>query len=264
MASKLLSTEQQNFARLGIGCVDLIKLVLKDILRIQIQPKDLFTAINSCLELTTVRYKLRPEQQKICFIPPPLTPDYEKFDVSLLYTLIRDLCPTLKPTQGWGKVPKATNKQIGDDIERLRILRNGMFPHLGSTTVPDSEFTLLWKDLQIILPRTQAFVISKKYTADYEKELSIIEKCDFGMEDMEKYKILLEGTMLILKQLENERVRENDTGTEKYKGSSSRRLVIQRVSKEDEGEYQAVLLWKIDDQTLNITSNPIFFKCSGR
>ncbi|XP_062618762.1 uncharacterized protein LOC134280370 [Saccostrea cucullata] len=307
MASKLLSTDQENFIHLGQVCIDLLKIILKDILKIHIESKKLYAAISSCPTLTTGKYQIRSDQKKICFIPPPSVPDYEKFDVSLLYALIRNLCPSLKPTQGWGKDPTSTDIQIGDDIERLRLFRNGMFAHLDSTAVPDTEFTTAWNNLKIIIPRTQAFVRSNGISADYERELENIERSDFGLSDMEKYKTLLEGILCILKRQENEefpriaingedkvvcgkmvlleakvqhpsksltctiiwqRVRHNGTerivtSEEKYKDSTSRELVIQKVSKEDEGEYQAVIPWVMDGQTHNITSNTIFLRPLG-
>lgn len=37
-----------------------------------------------------------------------------------------------------------------------------------------------------------------------------------------------------------------ETSTEKYRGSTKRRLVIKSVCKEDEGEYQALLSFRLD------------------
>lgn len=53
---------------------------------------------------------------------------------------------------------------------------------------------------------------------------------------------------------------EIDTGSEKYKGSSNRRLVINTVGKEDEGEYQAVLSRELNRR---IFSNLIYLHPVG-
>ncbi|XP_061170573.1 uncharacterized protein LOC133179912 [Saccostrea echinata] len=200
MASNILAGDQLNFTRMGIASVDEIKVVLADILRCEIKPQDLPKSITSCSELTTGRHKLRPEQQRLCCPSPPAVPDYNKFDVSLLYTLIRNLCPQLKPTQDWGKPPSITEFQIGDDIERLRVFRNEMFAHLDSSCVEDVVFTSKWQDLEQIFQRMQTFLKSKGISVDYGKKLATIEKSDFGFEDMEKYKIILEGILHILKE----------------------------------------------------------------
>ncbi|XP_062579119.1 uncharacterized protein LOC134241039, partial [Saccostrea cucullata] len=304
MASKFLSTDQLNFTRLGIGCVDIIKLALRDILKIHIQPKDLYIAINSCSQLKTGRYKLRPEQERFCFFPLPLVPDYDNFDVSLLYTLIRYLCPHLYPAQGWGNIPTAADMQIGDDIERVRIFRNKMHAHLKSSSVTDIEFTSKWKTLKIILVRIQRFVISKGYNANYEKEIESIEKTDFGIRDLERCLYYLEAMMQLLKYEEIPRISINgrdkvlcgettfleatvehpfkadtfiiiwqrvsrngpywiNTRLERYEGSTNRRLVIKKVSKEDEGEYQALISWEKDGQNHDSKSNCILLNVLG-
>lgn len=204
MSSKPLTTDQQNFTRLVIVCVDLIKLVLKDILRSQIKPEDLYNAISSCPELTCGRQKLRLEQQRICYLPAPDVPVYEAFDVSLLYTLIRNLCPHLKPTLGWGNKPSHTAIQIGDDIERLRVFRNDVHGHCKSSNVTDTEFASRWKDIETALQRTRAWISSHVSPVNYERELEKIKDLELSSEDMNKYKPLLEAMMYLLKNRENE------------------------------------------------------------
>ncbi|XP_062566132.1 uncharacterized protein LOC134228497 [Saccostrea cucullata] len=299
MASNILAGDQLNFTRMGIASVDEIKVVLADILRCEIKPKDMPKSITSCSELTTGRHKLRPNHLKLCCPSPPAVPDYNKFDVSLLYTLIRNLCPQLKPTQGWGKTPSITDIQVGDDIERLREFRNEMFAHLDSSSVDDVVFTAKWRDLEQVFQRMQIFLISKGISVDYSKKLAIIAKSDFGFEDMEKYKIILEGILHILKENGNncgpsitihgndevffgektcfqaildrcspsnnwpitwEKIQGNiteqlDTNRQKYRGSSSRCLVIADVSKEDEGEYRAVISRENNGTHIKVPSN---------
>jgi hypothetical protein len=204
MASKCLTPDQQNFTRLAIACVDLIKLVLKDILQSQIKPVDLYNAILSCSVLTSGNQRLRPEQQRICYQPSPFVPDYSLFDVSLLYTLIRNLCPSLKPTLGWGKTPNHSAVQIGDDIERLRVFRNEVYGHCNSSMVSDTEFKSQWTDIENVIRRTQTWILSKGCSSDYSNELERIKKVDLGSEVMQQYTLLLEGMMLLLKKTDNE------------------------------------------------------------
>lgn len=197
MASNL-SKDQQNFIWISIACVDFLKLPLKDILSNQIKPADLYQRING-------KGYLRKEQLNICFIPPPGEPDYNNFDVTLLYTLIRNLCSaSLSPTQGWGKVPDSSHTQIGDDIERLRLMRN-TFAHAKSAGIPDAEFQPLWNDLKSVIQRIQTFMNSLGNNVNYEQKLADIERTDFGSEDLKKYKLFLETT---LNQLKEERIKD--------------------------------------------------------
>jgi hypothetical protein len=204
MASKCLTPDQQNFTRLAITCVDLIKLVLKDILQSQIKAVDLYNAISSCPDLTSGRQRLRPEQQRICYQPSPFVPDYSLFDVSLLYTLIRNLCPSLEPTLGWGRTPNQSAVQIGDDIERLRLFRNEVYGHCNSSMVSDTEFLSEWRDIENVIKRTQAWILSKGVLIDYIKELEKIKDKELSTEAMHQYKLLLEGIMFLLKNTDNE------------------------------------------------------------
>lgn len=207
MAFKTLSKGQENFIWISIACVDCLKLPLKDILSNQIKPADLYQRIKS--SPTNRKDYLRKEQENICFIPPPGQPDYNDFDVTLLYTLIRNLCaaslnPTsLNPTRGWGKVPDSSHMRIGDDIERLRLMRN-KFAHANSAGIPDAEFQALWNDLKLVFQRIQTFMNSMGSNVNYEQMLADIERTDFGFGDLQKYKLFLEAT---LNQLKEERIK---------------------------------------------------------
>lgn len=194
MTSRYLSAPQQNFTRLSIISVDLIRLVLEGILRSKIVPADLENAINYCSYLGD---NLRPEQKALCCLP---SPDYSTFDVSLLYTLIRNLCPVFKPTKKWGKPPSNSQFRIGDDIERLRVFRNEVYGHCKSSSVSDTDFKSLWTEVENILLRVQKFMTSNGNNVDYMKELAEIADKDVGCEDMLKFRILLEAMI----RLENE------------------------------------------------------------
>lgn len=168
MASKVASFES-NFQCVTIACVELIQLPLRDILASRIKPPDLFNEIKSCSSLQKI---LRRDQLKICFLQPPDEPDYNKFDVVLLYTLIRNLCSLPSPSQGWGNEPKSTDTKLSDDIERLRLFRN-YFAHVRSAEISDDLFVDIWKDLKRVLNRIQSTI---SCSMNYELELLKIER----------------------------------------------------------------------------------------
>lgn len=200
MASSCPSQDQQNFECVTIASVDFIKLPLKDILESHIQPVDLFKEINSCPALSSHKHKLRQDQLKLCFPQPPAEPDYRKFDVTLLYTLIRNLCPSVKPTKGWGTQPDDADIQIGDDIERLRLFRNNYYGHASSATISDDDFTKMWKDLKSVINRIQS---TKKCSVDYEDELIKIERAKFTRNQLENCKVLLDALVVLQQQKED-------------------------------------------------------------
>lgn len=196
MASHVLSKEERNFNCIAIASVDLIKLPLIDILTDCIEPGDLYAKINSAPAL-----KIRPDQLKLCCLKPPLLPDYSTFDVTLLYTLIRNLCPSLTPTRGWGREPNVMDTNIGDDIERLRLYRNNFYAHCPSAVISDDKFWRFWSNLKSVIKRISTFTNkSRKY--NYEKELLKIEGFSFGNEDRVIYETLLKDTLNQWNQLE--------------------------------------------------------------
>lgn len=205
MAFKVLPKTEQNFIRFVKVCLDVLKLPLVDLLKSEILSANLYNNIqkHSC-SLLNGKYKLDSNQQSICFLKPPAIPDYMQFDVTLLYKLLRNLCPSLEPTKGWGKDPVDTDTQIGDDIERLRSFRNNYF-HEVSSEISEYDFEVIWKKLKSVFQRIQNHMASKGYNANYEEKMVNIKQLDLGDETIDKYKIayLLECTVDRLKQAEN-------------------------------------------------------------
>ena len=83
--------------------------------------------------------------------------DYSECDITLLYSLLRNLPPTntaLRPTAGWGKLPvEAWNTSLGDDIERIRDIRNEVYGHVATTYIPDVLYTRYMAELQAVCLR---------------------------------------------------------------------------------------------------------------
>lgn len=193
------SNDKRNFQWITVASVELVKLPLIDILASYIKPLDLYQKINSCSTL-----KLRPEQRKICLIKSPGIPDYNKFDVTLLYTLIRNLleCCLQCPAQGWGKEPKTTDIEISDDIERLRLFRNNYYAHADSASVPDKEFEDVWGNLKLAIKRI-ACNSNIMCNMDYEKELREIERSKCTEYQLETCGILLQAYAGLQKQTDS-------------------------------------------------------------
>lgn len=188
MAFSPASNNQRYFEYI-YASLDFIQLSLKDILESLIKPVDLFKEIKSCPALLSGKSKLLTDQLKLCFLQPPAEPDYSKFDVSLLYRLIRNLCPSIKPTKGWGKDPDDADIQIGDDIERLRIFRNKSFGHATFAKISDAEFNDVWENLKSIVNRIQA---NTGHSVDYSQKLLNIQSLKTANNHLEECKYLLE------------------------------------------------------------------------
>lgn len=301
MAQKTLSELQENFTCLAIVCVDLIKLPLLDILNNHVKPSDLYTELNSSTLISG--NKLRSHQKKLCYITPPGIPDYSKFDVSLLYTLIRNLCPSLKPTGRWGEEPADVHTQLGDDVERLRLFRNRVFAHANFAQTSDSDFQNYWPYIQNVITRIQKNKNAGCRT-DYRQKFRSIEKRLLNWDDLEKYRLLLDATVNLEKErgkidepdiwikdpekvvcgstarfeavvqgkqvssvtwqkLYRDKSKQIEKGNQKFWGRTNEELVIESVCKEDEGTYQAVLSIEEDRIRKTIQSNVIFLQVVG-
>lgn len=197
MTSTNLSPKQLNFAHLAIACVDVIKQPLIDILDMYIKPSDLCKKVRQSSDLTSGRHKLNSEQLKKCGFTLPNLPDYSQFDVTLLYTLIRNLCPrSLPPTNGWGKEPQVTDTQLGDDIERIRQFRNKNVAHVNSGELDDTEFEDIWSDLEDVVQRIQSFTTANGCSSDYLQQLA----------NLKGRNVEIDEYMLVIKSLEGKEI----------------------------------------------------------
>ena len=127
--------------------------------------------------------KLRPEQ--IAIISDAKTRGYQDFDISLLYTLLRNVCQNITPpSQNWGvfNMPSPNEVTVGDDIERIRLLRNNVFEHISEAAIPETEFQQYWSIISEICARMQTLLHK-----DYVKRLQDAEGCSMDSDTEKKY-----------------------------------------------------------------------------
>lgn len=197
MTARNLSQKQLNFARVSIVCVDIVKLPLKDILNIFIKPTELVNSIKACQSLLDGEFKLNPDQRRKCSLNSTNLPDYSNFDVTLLYKLIRNLCPDplLGPTNKWGKKPKQNDVCVVDDIERIRELRNTSFAHTESAEISDDDFKKFWRDAKCMMNRCQQFTTSNGCKNDYNQMLIDLERQTLTFEEYTSQKERSKGKL---------------------------------------------------------------------
>lgn len=170
---QLTTPKKVNFARLSRLINDLLAPVLRDILLCYYPcPED----VQEKIRKTHLEDLFKKDMSKI------LDGDgYEKCDISLLYKLIRNTCQIIPPTinskrkMTWGGnlIPSRDCKELGDDVERIRIIRNRVFSHAHSTDMEDGD---LEKYFEISLDVCQRMA-QKFGKRDYVKELNTIRTC---------------------------------------------------------------------------------------
>ena len=126
--------------RMCRAVVDLGGDIMRDILYHHVKPANVMSYV-----LTSRYYRNHPlNTHQISILGnASVQGDYSECDITLVYSLLRNLAPTSKyvsPTAGWGKPVSVGNKALGDDIERIRELRNTMYGHIASTSLPDNVY----------------------------------------------------------------------------------------------------------------------------
>ena len=140
--------------RMCRAVVDLGGDILRDVLYYQVKPAVVVYHVQNS------RYfrnrPLNPHQMAV-LQNASTKGDYSECDITLLYSLLRNLSATntaLRPTGGWGKLPVAAGDiSIGDDIERIREIRNEMYGHIATTAIPAALYTRYMTELQLICHR---------------------------------------------------------------------------------------------------------------
>ncbi|XP_062586675.1 uncharacterized protein LOC134248280 [Saccostrea cucullata] len=178
---------RSRFAKLGMATNDVLNQAYRDILEMEVPPSLIYNKVKAS---PNFHKKLRLEQEQLLIDANHL--GYKNFDISLTYTLIRNICKKIPlPTKGkWGEKPAAGEETVGDDIERIRSIRNGLTAHVSSASTPQTEFDDTWSLMSDICQRLETFTVKKyldnlneikKLTLRKETEDAVIEK--IKMED---------------------------------------------------------------------------------
>ena len=155
MATARVATPNQdgNYSRISRAILDLGGNILRDALYHNIKPTYIECSVQNSRYFR--KYPLNSDQMLI-LQNASIKGDYSEFDVTLIYTLLRNLKLTTnvpRPTNGWGTLPVAAgHKTLGDDIERIRMLRN-LHGHASTTNVTDVEYERCISELKDICSR---------------------------------------------------------------------------------------------------------------
>ena len=196
MAASVSSTgsdeDRTRFFRLSLIIIDQLTQILRDLLHNEVSPTQIFKKVMKVNHLTK---SLRKDQ--IAIIRDANTRGYQDFDITLLYTLLRNVCQNITPpSQGWGvsTMPSPNEVTVGDDIERIRLIRNKLFGHISEAAISKTEFKRYLSIISGICTRIQTLL-----NKDYVKRLQDAEERSIDPDTEEKY------LQLIKRQAEEER-----------------------------------------------------------
>ncbi|XP_062619102.1 uncharacterized protein LOC134280679 [Saccostrea cucullata] len=187
MASQLNPSDRSRFAKLGMAVHEELTQACRDVIEMNVSPAHLYKKMkgSSIYEILRPKQKLRLLRAK--------NEGYKEFDITLLYTLIRNISSTIPlPTKGkWGgnTMPTVGEITIGDDIERIRWIRNNMLGHISSASISQKEFNNTWSTMTDICQRLQLY--TKK---DYM----------FGVDNIERQALEEEIENAVIEKLEKD------------------------------------------------------------
>ena len=90
-------------------------------------------------------------------------PNSSKFDITLLFCLLRQICGLTSPRLGWDKLPAAADKSVSADLARVKFYRNTVYGHVrGDMDISDSTFNNLWAKISEALVRLANHISGEK------------------------------------------------------------------------------------------------------
>nr|XP_022316097.1 tripartite motif-containing protein 2-like [Crassostrea virginica] len=184
MATSVSSTgsdeDRTRFFRLSLVIIDELTQILRDLLQNEVPPTQILKKVMKVKHLTKT---LRKDQ--IAIITNANTNGYQEFDIPLLYSLLRNVCQNITPpSQGWGvsSMPSSNEVTVGDDIERIRLIRNKLFGHISEAAISETEFKEHWLIISDICMRLQTLL-----NKDYVKRLQDAEDQSIDAATENKY-----------------------------------------------------------------------------
>jgi hypothetical protein len=155
------SGDRSRFIRLELVILDELTPLLQDVLQSQIPQNRIFHEV---LRLNSLYQRLGTKHTAL--IQNAQKDGYRKFDITLSYTILRNLtCLNVTaPTQGWGtsQMPGSGDITLGDDIERIRLIRNEVLGHSTEAFLSETEFKEHWSNISGICTRMQT-LLGKNY-----------------------------------------------------------------------------------------------------
>ncbi|EDO31451.1 predicted protein [Nematostella vectensis] len=96
--------------------------------------------------------KILTDKQWGKLYPPSGPPNLKDFDITLLFVLLRNICPSLKPPpKGWDILPSIADNSLEADLVRIKFYRNELYGHVNAAAFKDVEFEDYWKKISLPL-----------------------------------------------------------------------------------------------------------------
>ena len=148
--------ETTNYARLCRVLVDVGACALRDCFDAICTPPTLHTVLaanQATLQNLRKRRIIDATQWGKLFPAIPSSVSSKNFDITLLTTLLRNICGLVPPVTGWDMLPTSTDISQEADIARIKLLRNTVYAHAESASVDPATFNKLWREIRDTVER---------------------------------------------------------------------------------------------------------------
>lgn len=140
--------------------------ILQAVLLKEISPSDLSTIVK-VLSSKSKSKKFLINKQEETFIN---SGDYSKFDIALLYFLLRNVCAITPHTNRWGNNPSPADRSVSANIERIRHIRN-QFGHTSDFSMSDIDFYKKCKEIVDIVEQLEQYLGTSTVHRDKVQEI---------------------------------------------------------------------------------------------
>lgn len=165
-----VSEEKTNGTKLIRLLVDVGTHVLRSLLHSVYQPDKLQVVLNNNkAKLKKLKSKgvIFQNQWKMLFPASGDPPDSEKFDITLLHLLLREVCHLTPPSTGWHNKPAEDDNSLAANISCIKYFRNELC-HSVSSGIPNAEFEDKWKEIVSSLETIEMYVQRKRHVEKME------------------------------------------------------------------------------------------------
>ncbi|KAL3888354.1 hypothetical protein ACJMK2_000724 [Sinanodonta woodiana] len=174
-----ITREHMNHARLYVALVTVCRNAMKDVLstHVPFPHRDIHQTILANERKLTSRQEgplLNSDQIKAIFPDPQgkTTVQVDQFDLSLLYTLIRNISTVPAPGRGWGNDPQdqPRDTSLGASVERIRSYRNHIIGQSMDENISQQDFDDYWYKINAVLGDIELKRGGEGYRAHLEKQ----------------------------------------------------------------------------------------------
>ena len=148
-----ITQDHINHARVCNALVSVCADALREILLSKVPTG--YPSIYAAIKANRGMLRLRQEQLSLIYPDPNgrFTGTVDQFDITILYTLIRNISSVQAPLNGWGHPPddNPRDTSLGANVERIRQCRNKVSGHSVDGKLDNQSLQNYWREIEDII-----------------------------------------------------------------------------------------------------------------